>query len=82
MNKLTTTKIKYLKTLYALHKDCEGEGIKSIEVARKLDVTRPSVHSMMEKLRMEGYIRKSVYGSVHLTEIGKEMGRRFYQADR
>ena len=67
--KLTSAKIRYLSVLYELSRD--GTGVRSVDVARELNVSRPSVHSMMEKLRTEGYIKKSSYGAAYLTERGE-----------
>ena len=67
--KLTSAKIKYLSVLYELSRDATG--VRSVDVARELNVSRPSVHSMMEKLRSDGYIKKSSYGAAYLTERGE-----------
>ncbi|MBR2595584.1 MAG: MarR family transcriptional regulator [Solobacterium sp.] len=72
--KLTSAKIRYLSVLYELSRD--GTGVRSVDVARELNVSRPSVHSMMEKLRADGYIKKSSYGAAYLTERGKNTAAR------
>lgn len=68
---LTEAQVKYLAVLHEL--DAEGSGIRSIEIVRHLGISRPSVHSMMERLA----------GIVYLTEKGKEEAGRcaqLYQA--
>ena len=72
--KLTSAKIKYLSVLYELSRN--GTGVRSVDVARELNVSRPSVHSMMEKLRADGYIKKSSYGAAYLTERGENTAAR------
>ncbi len=78
---LTEAQVKYLAVLHEL--DAEGSGIRSIEIVRHLGISRPSVHSMMERLAGIGLVRKDYYGIVYLTEKGKEEAGRcaqLYQA--
>jgi Mn-dependent DtxR family transcriptional regulator len=59
---------KYLNALKEI--DPGGRGIRSVEVARALQVSRSSVHTMMDRLCEMGYITKAHYGIVYLTEKG------------
>ncbi|MBQ6451316.1 MAG: helix-turn-helix domain-containing protein [Solobacterium sp.] len=71
---LTDAQIKYLAVLHEL--DAEGNGIRSIEIVRHLGISRPSVHSMLERLAGRGLVQKDYYGIVYLTEEGiREAGR-------
>lgn len=65
---LTKAGIKYLTAIRDL--DPEGRGIRSIALARKLNVSRPSVHIMVEKLADEGFLEKEYYGVIYLTPKG------------
>lgn len=72
---LSPSKIRYLVTLSQL--DPEGKGVRSISLARKLNVSRPSVHAMIEKLEDMGYVRKEYYGIIYLTEEGLAAGKQY-----
>ena len=67
-NEPTAAMRKYLNILKEI--DPSGRGIRSIEVARALQVSRSSVHTMMDRLSEMGYINKEHYGIVYLTEKG------------
>lgn len=72
---LSPSKIRYLVTLSQL--DPERKGVRSISLARKLNVSRPSVHAMIEKLEDMGYVRKEYYGIIYLTQEGLDVGRQY-----
>lgn len=71
---LSPSRAKYLIVLTEL--DPEGKGIRSISIANKLHISRPSVHAMLTKLEDMGYVKKEHYGIVYLTDAGLEMGRK------
>lgn len=75
IHKLTSAKIKYLVTLLRL--DPSGNGVRSIALAKELNVSRPSVCAMLTKLAHEGYLNKEYYGIVYLCEKGKEIGKNY-----
>ncbi len=67
--KISPSKENYLKVMLEL----SGEGgIRSIDIANALGVSKASVCSMMNVLRDEGYVAKEKYGTVTLTEAGKK----------
>ena len=72
---LTAAKIKYFVTLLRL--DPSGRGVRSVTLAKELNVSRPSVCAMLTKLAHEGYINKEHYGIVYLCEKGKEIGKTY-----
>ncbi len=67
-NGLTKAGIKYLTAIRELDRD--GRGIRSIVLAKKLNVSRPSVHIMVEKLARNGFVEKEYYGVIYLTPKG------------
>jgi Mn-dependent DtxR family transcriptional regulator len=67
-NEMTSAMLKYLKVLKEI--DPAGRGIRSIEIARALQVSRSSVHTMMDRLNDSGCVVKGHYGIVYLTEKG------------
>jgi DtxR family Mn-dependent transcriptional regulator len=61
----------YLKAIYTLQRDGDGERIKTSEIAEALDVTAPTVTSMMEKLEDRELVSRQKYKGVKLTEEGE-----------
>ncbi len=71
-------RIRYLLVIYDISR--QKEQVKSIEVAKTLNVSRSSVHNMMQTLADEGLVSKDYYGDIVLTEAGwTEAGRRYEQ---
>jgi Mn-dependent DtxR family transcriptional regulator len=68
--KMTPSKENYLKVMLGLSNE---EGIRSIDIASALGISKASVSHMMNVLRDEGYITKEKYGAVTLTESGKNV---------
>ena len=66
----------YLRTIYEIWIDV-GE-VHSVEVARRLGVSKPSVRKTLDVLERDGYVEPSHYGPVHLTEEGRAEGRRLH----
>lgn len=66
--KLTPAMRRYLSTIRAL--DPSARGIRSIDVAKELGVTRSSVHSMLKRLSGMGYVSKEYYGIIYLSTEG------------
>lgn len=67
--KLTATHIRYLLVLKKLNKDI---GIKSVDVAKTMKITKASVSNMMNFFIHAGYIKKELGGLVYMTEIRNE----------
>lgn len=49
---------------------------RAADVARRLQVSRSGVSSMLRTLAARGYVRHERYGHVELTELGAELARR------
>ena len=60
----------YLKVIYQLQRGTE-ERIKTSEIAEQLDVTSPTVTSMVEKLEERGLVDREKYRGVTLTDEGE-----------
>lgn len=60
----------YLKAIYHLERGRDGR-IKTSEIAEQLDVTSPTVTSMVEKLEDRGLIDREKYQGVTLTDEGE-----------
>ncbi len=59
----------YLKTIYALWK--EKGYCRSVDIARRLDVSRPSVSVAVNKLKQENCLMINEDGMIILTEDGR-----------
>ena len=70
---LTPSKENYLKTILDLSCD---EGIRSSSIAECMGVTRASVSSMLNTLKTDGFITKEKYGTVVLTDQGRDEASR------
>ena len=64
---LTASHIRYLLALKKLN---GVNGVKSSDIAKELNFTRPSIHNMMETFLFMKYIEKEPGGRVFLTEYG------------
>ncbi len=72
---LTPSNIRYLLAMKQLDKN--GSGVRSVDIATCLGLSRPSVHNMMKTLIEMGFIRKTAYGVAFLTEEGEQTARRY-----
>jgi len=59
----------YLEAIYNLG----IMGVRSVDVATHLGVSKPSTHNAISNLLEQGYIEKQNYGTVSLTEAGKQI---------
>ena len=75
---LTAANIKYLIILHEME-CCTKRGIRCVDIAKLLNITKPSVHTMIENLRFLGLVVKEHYGSVYMTEAGKHAAKRYLE---
>ena len=66
----------YLEAMLMLHE--EKGYIRSIDVAEKLDVTKPSVSYATKRLRENGYITMETDGLITLTAKGMDIADRVF----
>ena len=59
----------YLRAIFCLNEE-NPETIKSIDIVKFLNVSKPAVSEMLKKLKNEGYIEKTPYSSISLTGKG------------
>lgn len=64
------TKENYLKTLYFLDK--ENDAISLSDVSREMNVSIPTVNSMVKKLQEKGWVIYKKYKPIQLTKKGKK----------
>ena len=67
----------YLEAILILSK--KGGGVRSVDIATMLGVSKPSVSHAMKLLREDAYIAMDRYGTVTLLEKGAEIANRIYE---
>ena len=67
----------YLETMLILHE--EHGYIRSVDIARYLGVTKPSVSYACKKLRESGYINMDANGPITLAPAGYKIAKRIYE---
>ncbi len=63
----------YLEAIYLL--DTEQKGVRSIDVATNLSVSKPSVNKAIHNLCLSGLATQAKYSLIHLTDKGREKAR-------
>ena len=67
----------YLEAILVLSQ--KGNGVRSVDIASMLSVSKPSVSHAMKLLREDGYIAMDRYGTVTLLDTGAEIANRVYE---
>ena len=67
----------YLESILVLSK--QGGGVRSVDIASMLGVSKPSVSHAMKLLREDGYIAMDRYGTVTLLEKGEKIAVRIFE---
>lgn len=67
----------YLEAILVLSR--KDGGVRSVDIASMLGVSKPSVSHAMKLLREDGYIAMDRYGTVTLLEKGMEIAERIYE---
>ena len=70
----------YLEAILRLSR--QGEGVRSIDVATMLGVSKPSVSHAMKLLREDGYIAMDRCGTITLLDKGAEIANNIYERHR
>ncbi|MFA7672196.1 MAG: metal-dependent transcriptional regulator [Sphaerochaetaceae bacterium] len=66
----------YLEAVLALSE--KEENVRLTDVAKALNVTKPSASRAMKNLQLEGYIHQESYGTIELTEKGRRKANQIY----
>jgi len=67
----------YLRTIYELSED-ENIGVKSIDIASALAISKASVSEMLRKLAKENLIKMQPYSKIFLTAKGKKQAENVF----
>ena len=70
----------YLETILVLHK--KTGMVRSVDVARHLEVTKPSVCHAVATLRDGGFLTMDSDYFLHLTDVGREVAEQIYEKHR
>ncbi len=71
---LTGSHIRYLLAIKRLHKET---GVRSIDIAKELKLSKVSVHNMMDTFLDLHYVHKEHGGLVYLTDHGMQRASEF-----
>lgn len=68
----------YLRTMFSLYEklDSKKGGIVSVDIAKELKITRPSVSGMLKKMAQKGYIKFEPYSKIFFTRKGFKEAQR------
>ena len=80
MNGLHESGEDYLETILILKK--RKGNVHSIDIAREMDLSKPSVSRAMGILKQKGFIAVSEDGEILLTEEGAKTAKRIYERHR
>ena len=69
LKQMTPSIEDYLSTIYRLDK---GEGVRSVDVAKVLEVSKPSVNRALKTLSEMKLVKQEPYGDIFLTKLGRE----------
>ncbi|MBW2079325.1 MAG: DtxR family transcriptional regulator [Deltaproteobacteria bacterium] len=74
----------YMRSLYFLYEklDDKSKGIRPVDLAREMGLTKSSISSMSKKLMKLGYIKTKPYSSIFLTRKGMREARRIMHNHR
>ena len=78
MGNIHTSGEDYLETILVLWNKQNGE-VRSIDVARELNVTKPSVSNAMKILREGKFITMDENGFITLTDAGRYVAEKIYE---
>lgn len=83
-NSLTMASEDYLESVYRITLDQNAfeMGIRSVDVAEQLGVSKASVNKAIAALKDHGMVEQTRYGRVMLTSEGREYGRDVWRRHR
>ena len=67
----------YLETILVLTR--ESNFVRSVDICEHMGFSKPSVSRAVGLLKSGGYITVGEDGSIHLTEVGREMAEKIYE---
>ncbi len=71
----STNREDYLRAIFTIGEQGDGT-VKSIDIVKYLDVSKPAVSEMLKKLKKDNYIEKTPYSRITLTYKGFELAKK------
>ena len=74
----------YLRTIYSLYEKQEdkSKGVKSVNIAKELKISKPSVSKMITKLISKNYLKAKPYSDIYFTKKGLNEAKRIMHNHR
>ena len=80
---LTIANEDYLECVVRIEReDGETEGVRSVDIAQRLGVSKASVNKAVTALKNQGMVEQSHYGKVMLTDLGRQIGNNVWRRHR
>jgi len=79
MNNIKKSGEDYLEAILFL--ECKNRIVRSVDIAKRLNVSRPSVNKAINNLKERGYISKEHYGNIMLTDEGRKLDENVQSRD-
>lgn len=80
---LTVANEDYLECMVRIESEIgEGAGVRSVDIANQLDVSKASVNKAVAALKSQGLVDQSHYGKVMLTDEGRAIGEAVWYRHR
>ena len=78
------TQEDYLRTIYSLYEKSKDKsrGIKSVEIAKSLKITKPTVSRIIKKLTKQKYLISEIYSKIYFTKKGLKEAKRIMHNHR
>jgi Mn-dependent DtxR family transcriptional regulator len=67
----------YLETILVL--EHRQGNVRSIDIAKEMGYSKPTISGQMKKFRENGYIEMDSNGHIHLTASGRKIAERIYE---
>lgn len=74
-NSLSPNEEDYIEMIYRLQK--EMTSVKITDLSKALNIKPSSVSNMVKKLQQKNLLTHELYGSIILSDLGKDMGKKF-----
>lgn len=77
MKLLTDSNEDYLEAIYIIK--LKNNKVRSIDISKRLNVSKPGVNKAMNILKESGLIEKDHYGDISLTKKGEDIAKKIYE---
>lgn len=80
---LTKSNEDYIESIYRIMQEHSAmDGVRSVDVAEQLGVSKASVNKAVSTLRDAGYVEQDRYGRIQLTDMGLVYAKRVWRCHR